>query len=133
MPNGFSSTAPVTFLDTAAVVERLRAVAQRLCASDPNVVAVVLFGSLAHGTATPASDADLLVVLRSDARRILDRIPDWTRPFETPGLAVQVLPWTLGELNGRLAAGHRFAGEIVDTGMILAGTLPQYERPTGDS
>ena len=133
MPNGFSPTAPVTFLDAAAVVERLRTVARTLCATDPNVVAVVLFGSLAHGIPTPASDADLLVVLRSDGRRILDRIPDWTRPFETPGLAVQVLPWTSDELHQRLTAGHRFAGEIVDTGIILAGTFPQEARQLSDS
>jgi predicted nucleotidyltransferase len=133
MPNGFSPTAPVTFLDARAVVGRLRAVAQALCARDPNVVAVVLFGSLAHGIPTPASDADLLVVLRSDARRVLDRIPDWTRPFETPGLAIQMLPWTLDELRRRLAAGQRFAREVIETGIVLGGSLPKDSGPRSDS
>jgi predicted nucleotidyltransferase len=84
----------------------------------------VLFGSLASGSATPGSDADLVVLLRSDARRMLDRIPEHTRPFEAPGLGIQVLPWTEAELRRRLANSDRFAREVIETGVVLAGTLP---------
>jgi hypothetical protein len=66
---------------------------------------------------------DLLVVLRRDSRRILDRVPEYTRPFEAPGRSVQVLPWTVEELRARLTAGDRFAQEIVETGIPLAGGL----------
>ncbi len=123
MPTGFSPTVPVTFLDAPALVDRLRVAARQLAARDANVVAVVLFGSLARGTATPGSDADLMVILRQDARRLLDRIPDYTRPFEMPGLGVQVLPWTVAEVERRLAAGDSFAREILKTGVVLAGEV----------
>jgi predicted nucleotidyltransferase len=109
-------------------VDRLRTAAQQLCAAQQNVLAVVLFGSLAQGTATPASDADLMVLLRADDRRILDRIPQYTRPFEAPRLGVQVLPWTEHELRRRLASGDRFAREVLETGVVLAGTVPEYAR-----
>ncbi|MGH7342970.1 MAG: nucleotidyltransferase domain-containing protein [Candidatus Rokuibacteriota bacterium] len=117
-------SARVTFLDVAATVERVRAAAGRVCASDPNVVAVVLFGSLASGQATPSSDADLLVVLRQDDRRLIDRIPDYGRAFEELGLATQVLPWTEQELADRVAEGDPFATEILRTGKVMAGKKP---------
>ncbi len=123
MPIASLSSAPVTFLDVPRAVEAVRAAAIRLRATDPGVVAVILFGSLADGTATPRSDADVLVVLREDGRRVLDRIPDYTRPFEDLDLSVQVLPWTRGELERRLAEGDRFAREIVERGRVLAGAI----------
>jgi predicted nucleotidyltransferase len=131
MPSESSSTAPVTFLDATAVVERLRDVARRLCEAASNVAAVVLFGSFAHGRPTPGSDVDLLVVLRADGRRMVDRIPEYTRPFEAPGLAVQVLPWTEAEMRRRLDTGDGFAHEILATGVLLAGELEVSGTPEG--
>jgi len=116
-------SAHVTFLDVGAAVERVRAAARRLSASNAHVAAVVLFGSLASGGATPSSDADLLVVLRRDRRRVIDRIPDYVRPFEGLGLATQVLPWTEQELAERRAERDPFAGEILKTGKVLAGAI----------
>jgi predicted nucleotidyltransferase len=124
MPTPSSDSARVTFLDAPAAVARLRAAAGQACARDPNIAAVVLFGSLATGGATPLSDADLLVVLRQDARRVIDRVCDYAQPFETLGLAVHVLPWTTAELASRLADGDPFAREILRTGVVLAGALP---------
>lgn len=121
-------SARVTFLDVGAAVERVRAAARRLSASNTNVAAVVLFGSLASGGATPSSDADLLVVLRRDSRRVIDRIPEYARPFEGLGLAPQVLPWTEQELADRLADRDPFASEILRTGEVLAGAVE-----TGDA
>ncbi len=124
MPTPSSDSAKVTFLDVPAAVRRVRSAAEQARASDPNIVAVVLFGSLATGGATPASDADVLVLLRHDSRRVLDRIPDYSRAFEGLGLAVQVFPWTAAELTRRLAEHDRFAREILDTGITVAGTIP---------
>lgn len=118
-----SSSARVTFLDAGATIARLKQAARTLRDRDPNVRAVVLFGSLAAGTATPASDADLLVVLNQDRRRIIDRIVEYAQPFETAGLAPQVLPWTAAELHQRLGQDDPFAREIVTRGTILAGAL----------
>jgi predicted nucleotidyltransferase len=130
-----SDSAKVTFVDAMAIVHRLRAAAQLACAQNPNITTVILFGSLATGGATPASDADLLVIIRDDARRVLDRIPDYSPPFERVGVAVQLLPWTEAEVASRLREGDRFAREILDTGVTLAGSvqphLLEWERGQG--
>ncbi|MFQ5705554.1 MAG: nucleotidyltransferase domain-containing protein [Gemmatimonadales bacterium] len=123
MQSRLSNTAAVKFLDIEGLVGRLRGVARSLVAAEPNVTAVVLFGSLARRSATPASDADLLVLLRADARRIIERIVQYSRPFEMPGLSVQVLAWTEAELSERLESGDRFAREILESGIVLAGAV----------
>lgn len=124
MPNTSSSFARVEFLDARATVERLRRAAERLTDANPRVRAVVLFGSLATGGATPASDADLLVIVDTDPRRVLDRIPEYARAFEEAGVPTQVLPWTTDELTARLGERDPFAAEILRTGVVLAGKLP---------
>ncbi len=83
----------------------------------------MLFGSLATAGATPSSDADLLIVLRRDDRRVIDCVPECGRPFEGLGLAVQVLPWTEEELAARLAEDDPLAREVLRTGVTLAGGL----------
>ncbi len=123
MPTSSSTSVPVRFLDAPAAVRRLEALARALCDRDPNIAAVVLFGSLATGGATPSSDADLLIVLRQDDRRVIDRVPECIRPFEGLGLAVQVLPWTEDEVVARLAEDDPLAREILRTGVTLAGRL----------
>lgn len=124
MPQPSSHSAKVTFLDAPAAVARLRAAARQAHSRDPNIAAVVLFGSLATGGATPSSDADLLVVLHRDPRRVLDRVPDYSRPFEGLDVAIQVLPWSADELLTRLREADPLAHEIVSTGITLAGTIP---------
>jgi len=52
-------------LDRNAVIERLRASEQELCSL--GVRHIALFGSLARGEATSASDIDILVDLQPDA------------------------------------------------------------------
>ena len=123
MPTSSSTSVHVRFLDAPAAVRRLEAAARALCERDANIAAVVLFGSLATGGATPSSDADLLILLRRDDRRVIDRVPDCSRPFEGLGLAVQVLPWTEGEVVARLAEGDPLAREVLRTGVTLAGRL----------
>jgi predicted nucleotidyltransferase len=58
----FSTFAASSFVNREAVVAALRQAAARAAQQRPGVHAVYLFGSFAHGTPTPRSDADVLVV-----------------------------------------------------------------------
>jgi predicted nucleotidyltransferase len=59
----------VTFfrLDKSKIEQNLKVYAHQL-AEDPQVLAVVLFGSLARGEATASSDADVLIVLQDSPK-----------------------------------------------------------------
>jgi len=90
----------VTYLDRARAVEQLRLLAGRLLASNPDVLEVRLFGSLARGEAIPGSDADVLVVLRHHSQpRWMDRIPEFAAAFDDTDMPVEVFPYTRAELT----------------------------------
>jgi len=102
----------------SSVIDRLREWARSL-GSDPDVLAVVLFGSVARGDCTAASDADLMVILRDSPLRFHDRIPSY-RPRGV-GLATDVFPYTLSEVRASLAEGWGVARAALAEGMVLHG------------
>lgn len=93
---------------------------QKLCeqiASDFRPERIILFGSHAHGTPTPDSDVDLLVVMpfegssRQQAVKIRSRI-------HTP-VPLDLLVRTPQQLAERLAMGDFFMREITELGKVM--------------
>jgi len=66
MPERFSSSAEVVFLDRDRVIRDLRAAAAEAKRVYPEILKVFLFGSLVDGTWTADSDADLMIVVRKE-------------------------------------------------------------------
>ena len=89
----------VTFLQAEPVIEKLRARATVLLRTNPQVQEVSLFGSLVKGNYCPGSDADLLVILKADSRRFVDRIPEFLEHFTGIGIPVDVFPYTVEEIE----------------------------------
>ena len=70
------SSAGATYLDKARRIDELRQTARRAWTQLPSIQRMILFGSLAAGTPTPHSDADILVIVdRSPERASRDRVP----------------------------------------------------------
>ncbi|HEX3034132.1 MAG TPA: nucleotidyltransferase domain-containing protein [Thermodesulfobacteriota bacterium] len=89
-------------LNREDVISRIRVWAETL-SNDPNVICVVLFGSLARGNSTASSDADLLIILRTSDKRFDERIPDFLP--SGIGVGAGVFPYTLDEANEALTEG----------------------------
>jgi predicted nucleotidyltransferase len=87
--------------DPKARLQELEKAAQVL-GKRPEVLAVVLFGSLAQGRATALSDADLLVLLDSSPLPFPERLSRY-RPEGVRG--VEVFPYTLEEAQRSLQEG----------------------------
>ena len=113
-------TARVSFLDGDAAVGKIRGLAQGLLIRHPEVTAVILFGSLARGDYAPGSDADLLLFLDSDKRRLIDRIPDYLREFLDAPVPVEVFPYTKDEVDRMRASGNHFIERALREGVTLA-------------
>lgn len=120
MPTRSSDTVKVRFLDRDRVVDELKRIALALAGEFPNVLEVRLFGSLARGNYAPGSDADVLIILREDARPMLDRIPDFLRRFWDVSVPVEVFPYTGAELEGMRRRGISFVNSIDREGIRLA-------------
>ncbi|MBP1685465.1 MAG: polymerase, beta domain protein region [Deltaproteobacteria bacterium] len=114
-------------LDREGTLARLRRRADNLLTQRPDVIEVRLFGSLAHGTAGPGSDADLFIVVRNGAPRFLDRIPDLSRYFEGVGIGCDVIAYTEAERDALVERRDAFAVAVLDESIVLA------RRHTGDA
>lgn len=103
----------VFWLDSGYVLKQLAERVAALAAADPNVLRVVLFGSFAEGRAVPGSDIDILIVLRSDPRRMMDRIAEYQEIFSGMGIGADVFPYTEDELDNPLAKNALSSGKVL--------------------
>ena len=104
-------------LDRPAVLDRLKAWASSLAGH--GAIAVVLFGSLARGDQTAASDADVLVILEESSLPFRDRISAFS-PSRL-GLSVDVFPYTLEEARSAWRQGSGVVPIALREGLFLAG------------
>lgn len=93
------------------------------------VLAVVLFGSLAQGRATAMSDADVLIVLRESALPFAERMV----VYKPQGLSigVEVFPYTLEEARQSWREGWGMVRPALQEGVVLferPGALAQVKR-----
>lgn len=100
-------------------MKELRKIAKKLKEENPNVDKILLFGSLARKEATPKSDADILVILKDDERRFIDRIPDFLEYFRLMGMGVDIFPYTRQEVNSMMAEGNYLLKRAVREGIEM--------------
>jgi len=97
MLNKSSNSVKVVFADKAKVLRQLKDYVKSLKQAHPVVEQVGYFGSYANGTYGPASDIDLLIVLRKSDERFLDRIPVFLP--DNLSICCDVFPYTGEEIN----------------------------------
>jgi uncharacterized protein len=107
-------------LDEKARLEELK-MAARALGQDPEVLAVVLFGSLAQGEATAMSDADLLVLLEETTLPFSERLVRY-RPQGVR--RVEVFPYTLEEARRGLGV----SSVALRDGLLLWAREGAWER-----
>lgn len=112
-------------LDRKARLEEVHRGAQAMGEMHPEVLAVVLFGSLARGEATAMSDADLLVLLAHTPWPFGERLVRY-RP---PGVrGVEVFPYTWEEAKALLAEGLGPVRPALEEGLVLFQREGAWER-----
>jgi uncharacterized protein len=110
---------------------RLQERAQELLTSHPQVLEVGLFGSLVRGDYGPGSDADLLVILEADPRRLIDRMPELLERFSGIGIALDVFPYTMEEIETRQDSG--FIKTALTERVVLASRTEGSRQRSTDS
>ena len=81
--------------------------------------AVILVGSLARGDYTPFSDADVIIVVKRDDRRAIDRVVEYMDPETSIDIEPRV--YTVNELLKMAMERRRIIREMVDHGKLLGG------------
>jgi predicted nucleotidyltransferase len=92
-----SNFVKVVFADKNRILDQLRHYVIKIRQNRPEVEKIGLFGSYAADTYGPASDVDLLIIVRQSSRRFLDRIPDYLP--ENLSTGCDVFPYTVEEVE----------------------------------
>lgn len=115
MPKKSSNSVKVVFADKANVLRQLKDYAKSIKRMHPEVEQVGYFGSYANGTYGPASDVDLLIILRKSDKRFLDRIPAFLP--DNLSICCDVFPYTDEEIEKMKQDGNpwifHILGEVV--------------------
>lgn len=96
----YYNSVKVFWLDRHLALERTIQAARKLCLANPTVLRVILFGSLAEGTALPSSDADILIVVKNSNLRLIDRAEQYRAYFGDIGLGIDLFVYTEAEIAG---------------------------------
>lgn len=92
-----SNFVKVFFADKDKVLRQLKDYAKSIKRTNPEVERVGYFGSYANDTYGPASDVDLLIILRQSDKRFLDRIPVFLP--DNLSICCDVFPYTREEID----------------------------------
>jgi len=112
MPEQFSSFAEVKFLDHHQILCDLRQAVGEAKAEHPEIVKVLLFGSLVQGNWTADSDADLIVVVRRE-------FPDFLRSRAPYQIFARSIP-----TDSLVYSEREFEQIARDSESLLARNLP---------
>ncbi|MGA1842922.1 MAG: nucleotidyltransferase domain-containing protein [bacterium] len=103
-----SNSVKVRYLDGPEVIRRLKSIAKELYRKNDNILGIYLFGSLAKGIYAPGSDADILIILKQDNRRIIDRITGFLKFFLDSPIDIDIFPYTKEELQRMMSDKNSF-------------------------
>jgi predicted nucleotidyltransferase len=107
-----SSSVKVRYLNGPETIKKLRSIAKEICRKNDNISGIYLFGSLAKGIYSPGSDADILIILKQDNRRMIDRISGFLKFFLNSPVAVDIFPYTKDELQRMMSYKNSFLMQV---------------------
>lgn len=120
MHHSSPSSAGATYLDKARRIDELRQTARRARTRAPSIQRMILFGSLAAGTPTPRSDADILVVVdTSTERESRDRVPALLQAMSPLPCPVDLFVLTSDELKRAQRDEDALVREALASGIDL--------------
>jgi len=126
MRKSSSISAGATYLNKGRRVDELRRAARRAQGRLPSIEGMRLFGSLASGTPTPRSDADILIVVKtSEYGRPADRLPDMLRALAPLPCPVDLFVLTREEFETARPDGAPVVREALANGIDLLAPAPE--------
>lgn len=119
MPRKSSSFVKIHYFNYNRIIRELHSCASALRQANDKIDSIRLFGSLVKGNYAPGSDADVLIILSSDLRRKIDRIPEFLQSFSEVSVGVDVIPLTRDEIQQAITEGNLFIQSILKEGLEL--------------
>lgn len=108
MQNIFFRSSKPRFINKEEIIEKFKNMAKNLTEKNKNISKIYLFGSFAANSYTVRSDADILVVLKHDNRKILERTDEFLLYFSDGPVPVDVVVYTETEMEKMIKEGNSF-------------------------
>jgi predicted nucleotidyltransferase len=102
----------VFWLKQEELLREIGRIAKEIGEKNKNVIKIVLFGSLAEKRAVPGSDADILILLKTDDKSFTERIVEWLPKFQID-FPLEVFPYVKKEED------HPIVREAIKKGITL--------------
>ena len=118
-PKKLSSSVRIKYFNGPKIIEELTSIAKDIGKKNNNILGIYLFGSLCEKTYMPGSDADILIILRKDPRRIINRTTKYLKCFLNASVAVDIFPYTKNEFDKMMLEGNVFINHIWGKKIIL--------------
>jgi predicted nucleotidyltransferase len=115
MQNPFWNSAGARFVNKDEIIDLARTTARRIADRHPEVVRILLFGSLARGDYGSRSDLDLLIILRESNQPAPERIGRFLD--YAPVYPTDMLVYTEEEVRARISAGDAFLARALKESM----------------
>lgn len=96
------------FINKEKILEDIEKEAKKIAETDNRIQSIYLFGSYAQGIPSFRSDADLLIVLKEDNRRMIDRIDEFLLKFSNCPIPVDIWVYTEKEIEKAISSGNSF-------------------------
>ena len=106
----------VFWLNIDNIIYNIRKSVKSLTRKHPDIIKVVLLGSVAEGRAVPSSDADILIILKESKTRQLDRSLEFIDSFNDAGITVDLFVYTIDEIY---AGKIPIAKKAIEKGIAL--------------
>jgi predicted nucleotidyltransferase len=120
MREKLSNSSGAIYLDRTGRIGALRSAVSRAKERIPEIQHAILFGSLSSGKATPRSDADILIVVRSSSHKLpRDSIPEMLRALSPLPCPVDLFILTSSEFERYRCEGSPLLRVVADTGIHL--------------
>ena len=106
-----SNFVKVFFANKEKVLRQLNDYSESVRRGHSEVEKVGYFGSYANDTYGPASDVDLLIILRSSSKLFLDRIPEFLP--DDVSICCDVFPYTFEEIEKMKQDGNPWIRHVL--------------------
>jgi predicted nucleotidyltransferase len=124
-----SGSAIIESIDRNKVLEDLQARAADIGKARSDVLVCILYGSMLKGHYTPASDIDILIIVRAATEPFLQRADAFRDFFLQLPMDVDLKVYTRQEVQSMLEEGNAYLEEALQEGKVLWKGSDVERRP----
>ena len=104
----------ITSIEKDRLLDKLNSIAVLIKKNQPEVKNIILYGSFVKNDYTPHSDVDICFILTGTEKPFIERQDDYIGYFQDIPLDVNIVVYTIQEIDKMKNAGNQFIREVLE-------------------